>query len=390
MQTYLCMSETQGVFSTRPRGWKRVRRQLVATFRDLRILAREFWLSIVVFLALLLVGGGLISSHYHEGGERMTYGKAVYSAFTMIFFQGTLKFPEDQLDLQVLFYAIPILGLFVVVEGIARFGHLAINKNLRGEEWQRIVASTFSDHIVLCGLGHIGFRVAEQLHDLGQEIVVISRESPFVERVKRAGVPVVTGDARDVTLLEAAGLRQARSIIVATDDDLANLDIVLSAREMCPSIRTVVRLFDAELGKKMQRALGIDMVFSTSSLTAPAVALGAMSRNVLHSFHVGSALLSVGELEVGEGCPYVGQTLEAFQRAENLTVVVHRAQQAVRIHPESTDLLSARDGLLFLADLSTIERLLTRGFLAPSGAGALGTTLGMRVSGLSPRPPAQA
>lgn len=364
-----------------------MRRHLVATARDLRILAREFWVSIVVFVAILLAGGWLISAHYHEGGEQISFGRGVYSAFTMIFFQGSLKYPEDQLDLQVLFYVVPIIGLLVVVEGIARFGHLAINKNLRGEEWQRIVASTFSDHIVLCGLGHVGFRVAEQLYDLGQDVVVIARDSKFVERVRQAGVPVVMGDARDTALLEAANLKQARSVIVATDDDLANLDIVLTAREMNPSIRIIVRLFDAELGKKMQRALGIDMVFSTSSLSAPAVALGAMSRNVLHSFHVGDVLVSVGELEVAEGCAYAGKPLEELERAESLTVVVHRIGETVHLHPQSTQIMAVGDRLLFLADLAIIEGLLSRGFSSATGAGVLGASLGTRATGLTQRPP---
>ena len=357
-----------------------MRRQVVALFRDLRILAREFWLSIVVFVAMLLAGGGLLSMHYHDGSETLSFGKGVYSAFTMIFFQGQLKYPDDQLDLQVLFYALPLLGLLVVVEGIARFGHLAINKNLRGEEWQRIVASTFSDHIVLCGIGHVGFRVAEQLYELGQDFVVIELGSNFMERVKRAGVPVLKGDARDTTLLEAAGVRQARSIIVATNDDLANLDITLTAREMNPAIRSLVRIFDAELGRKMQRALGIDMVFSTSSLTAPAVALGAMSRNVLHSFHVGDDLLSLGELEVAAACGYAGKPLEDLERTEGLTVVVHRSGEFVRVHPLATDILAAGDRLLFFADLATIEGLLSRGFSSPEGSGVLGATLGSRAT----------
>ncbi|NDD27903.1 MAG: hypothetical protein EB084_06530 [Proteobacteria bacterium] len=362
---------------------KRVWRHIVATWRDLQVLAREFWVSIAAFIMLLLVGGWLISAHYHDGGEVISFARATYVTFNMIFFQPQLKFPEGQLDLQVLFYALPLLGLIVVVEGVARFGHLVVNKSLRGEEWQRIVASTYKDHIVVCGLGHVGVRVIEHLYDLGQDVVIIARESSFVERAKRAGIPVILGDARDVGLLEAASVARARSIVVATDDDLCNLDIVLSARELNPTIRTVIRLFDTDLGRKMQRALRIDMVFSTSSLSAPAVALSAMSRSVLHSFHVADTLLSVSDLRVRQECPHVGRAIEDLERAEGVTVVVHRTEGQVRVHPQSSDVVNTGDGLIVLADLATIESLLTRGFTAPDGEAMLGAALGSRASSLS-------
>jgi Trk K+ transport system NAD-binding subunit len=368
-------SKRDGAFSVQPRGAKRVRRYVLAQLRDLRILVREFGLSIVAFAAVLLIGGTLINAYYHDSAEPMTFGRAVYSTFNMIFFQPQLKYP-DAWQLEILFYVVPLLGLGVIVEGFVRFGHLVVNKKLRGEEWQRIVASTYSDHVVLCGLGHVGYRVAEQLFEMGQDMVIIAHESKFIERVKRAGIPVVVGDARDESLLDAANVRQARAIIIATDDDLANLDIVTTARERNPGIRTLVRLFDAELGRKMQKALGIDMAFSTSQLTAPAVALGAMSRSILHSFYVGEELLSMAELAVSSSCKYVDRPLEELEREERITVVVHRSREGTHVHPEAGDLLRGGDGILFLADLKTIERLQGCGFLAQESA-TLGTSMGM-------------
>ena len=121
----------------------------------------------------------------------------------MLFFQPQLKLP-DPWYLQVLFYLVPLVGLALVVEGFTRFGVLVVNKQLRGEVWQRIVASTYSDHIIIRGVGHIRFRVAEQLRNLEQEFVVVALESKFMERLLEWNVPVVVGDARDETLLRAA------------------------------------------------------------------------------------------------------------------------------------------------------------------------------------------
>ena len=63
---------------------------------------------------------------------------------------------------------------------------MLFNKQVRKGEWQVAVASTFRNHIVVCGLGRVGYRVVEQLLQFGEEVVGgIDRreESRFVERV---------------------------------------------------------------------------------------------------------------------------------------------------------------------------------------------------------------
>lgn len=355
---------------------RRLRRLVVAEYRDLRILLREFWVSIVAFAGVMF-GGAFILSHYYPL-ERLTFDQALYNTFTMLFFQPQLKLPEPWY-LQLQFYLVPLVGLGLVVEGFTRFGVLVVNKQLRGEVWQRIVASTYSDHIIICGVGHIGFRVAEQLRNLGREFVVVALESKFLERLREWNVPVVVGDARDETLLRAANILQAKSIIVATDNDLANLEIAMTARELHPDIRIIVRLFDPEMGKKVQKALGIDMAFSTSTLTAPAVALGALANNVLHSFYVGKDLLSLAELGLGQSCRYCGRILEELEQQANITVVLVRSGDDILLHPKGDTVLQAGDVILFLGDLSTIEKLRTQGFRGPDDKGV--TELGAATSG---------
>ena len=57
---------------------------------------------------------------------------------------------------------VPILGLGVIAEGVIRFGVMLFNKQVRKGEWQVAVASTFRNHIVVCWLGRVGYRVVKQ------------------------------------------------------------------------------------------------------------------------------------------------------------------------------------------------------------------------------------
>jgi phosphoglycerate dehydrogenase-like enzyme len=86
----------------------------------------------------------------------------------------------------VLLFVVPILGLGVIAEGVIRFGVMLFNKQVRKGEWQVAVASTFRNHIVVCGLGKLGYRVVEQLLQFGEEVVGIEQreEGRFVERLR--------------------------------------------------------------------------------------------------------------------------------------------------------------------------------------------------------------
>ncbi len=68
---------------------------------------------------------------------------------------------------------------------------------------------------------------------------------------------------------------QTRSL-PATDDQLANLEIALDAREINPGIKVVMRMFDVEFARKVEKGFGIHTAFSCSALTAPIFAAAAM------------------------------------------------------------------------------------------------------------------
>src|SRR5690606_14406489 len=107
---------------------------------------------------------------------------------------------------------------------------LMIRDRKRNErEWCRAMCEALRDHVILVGLGRLGFRTYTLLRRLGVPVVVIERDASnqFLEDVRRDGTPLLIGDARREILLNDANARRARSIILATTDDLANLECAL-------------------------------------------------------------------------------------------------------------------------------------------------------------------
>ena len=69
-----------------PGGWKRIRRHVAAQFRDLRILIRQFFWSILGFNALIALGGWALHRFY-DHTPPIDYWQGCYAIFTLIFFQ---------------------------------------------------------------------------------------------------------------------------------------------------------------------------------------------------------------------------------------------------------------------------------------------------------------
>ncbi len=127
-----------------------------------------------------------------------------------------------------------------------------------------------TNHVVLCGLGKVGVSTLEILHSLGLEVVVIARDMPaeWAIRVQRWASAVILDDERDDRALIEADLPNARALIVATDDDLANLETALYAGELAPNVPIVLRLYDRQLGERVRQRMAVRAVLNAGDVAA--------------------------------------------------------------------------------------------------------------------------
>jgi Trk K+ transport system NAD-binding subunit len=339
----------------------RIRRYSKAAWRDTRVLIRQFRLSLLAFAVLL--GGGSVALHayytYPETGARLGWIESLHATFKLVFLETVLPLPHA-FGLQLLFFVIPFVGLAVVADGVLRFGVALFNRRERKEAWQVAIASTYHDHIVVCGLGRIGYRVVEELTRLGEQVIGIesNEEDPFLVEVDRMGVPVLLGDARQEDMLEKACVGRASAIVVCTADDLTNLAVALEARERNPAIKVVLRMFDADLAARVQSGFGIHTAFSTTALAAPSFAAAATRAPIDHSFYVDEAEeMMVAMTTVEPGSVLEGCAVTEVEQQLGLSIILHRRQDTLDRHPASALTLQADDRLVVCASLDALARL---------------------------------
>jgi voltage-gated potassium channel len=154
------------------------------------------------------------------------------------------------------------------------------------------VTDRLSGHVVVCGVDHLGRRTIGELRLRGESVVSIAPGPPAEDDAELTQVPVVIGDPRREAVLRRAGVDRAAAIVLARDDDAGNLDAALAAQELNPSIRVVIRMFDAELGAHLQTLFPDAIVLSSSAIAAPAFVSAALDGEGGERFLVAGRLLS--------------------------------------------------------------------------------------------------
>jgi Trk K+ transport system NAD-binding subunit len=182
-----------------------------------------------------------------------------------------------------------LVGAAIVAIVYAFITDALIRSRLLQTLGRRTVPGNMHDHVIVAGLGSIGYRVALGLRDRGVPVVAaeVSEEGRFVAATRAAGIPVYIGDARDPAVLEDLRLASARALVAATSDDLVNLSAALNARKLRPELRVVVRLFDPAFALRVQHGFAIRFTRSVSHLAAPAFAAAAVGSEVVATVPVG-------------------------------------------------------------------------------------------------------
>ncbi|MEZ4238438.1 MAG: NAD(P)-binding protein [Myxococcota bacterium] len=248
------------------RALRRARAELLYFGWALQVLARPL-LSMVVVVCI----GAVVEKVYgHAPDEPNTWSYAFFVSYCLLFLEHLGTAPEHWLA-QLVEYAQPLMGVILVSEGVLRLGMNLMNRDANARIWVEKMADATRHHVIVCGVGTVGLRIVEELVGMGVDVFCVERDpnGPYVERAREIGAIVTIGDARAENLLRELNVAHARAVIVATDDDLANLEIALDVREIRRDVPIVMRLFDQRLAQKVKASLGIEVSVSTSRLAAP-------------------------------------------------------------------------------------------------------------------------
>jgi voltage-gated potassium channel len=294
-----------------------------------------------ILVGVLLVGGISFQQLYEH--ESLSFGRALYITYCLIFMEHLLPFPEHWV-LRIFYIVLPPLGLAVILDGIVRFSYHLLRRDEKDPRWITAVAKTMNNH-VLVGLGKLGLRVLQELRRLDEQVLVLERDPqcPNLVLAHDLNVPVYIGSSRDEGVFDKLNFARAKSIILATNDDLANLEMALDARKIKPDITVVLRMFDPELADKIGDAFDLSLAFSTSEIAAPVFATSSSDRSIINSFYVEDELLVVARLTVREESALVQKPVRELGAGEHIFVLAYERDGSTETFPHSNVTFHAGD-----------------------------------------------
>jgi Trk K+ transport system NAD-binding subunit len=245
----------------------------------------------------------------------------------------------------------------------AAFTAIVVNYLLRARLGGALEMRRIPDggHVVLCGLGHIGFCVIQELIALKEVVVAIELDASnrFIPTARRLGAPVIVGDATIREVLHQAHADTARAVIVATPFDLGNLETALLVRELNPNQRVVLLQSDPQLAQMLREGANIHLAVSVPALATPAFVAALFGDRVVSVILVGDRLLAVLDLVVQEqDAVLIGKTtrhVAADFRFLPAGVVTTKGEDRAVEEP-----LEAGDRVIAIVALADLERLLRR------------------------------
>jgi Trk K+ transport system NAD-binding subunit len=359
----LCLADTgeREVAIATARGPRRRRRlpaSLVTTGQLLSTLASGQLRYVMAVVAAVVVVSSVIL-HFAAGFSPLT---AVYFTVSTITTIGYGDVTLINAPWPVLVYGIilELVGAAVIAMFFAVITDTLIGTRLR----QALggLHKNLDDHVVVCGLGNIGHRVVEQIHAMHIAVVAmeLNEGQKAIAHVRRSGVPILIGDARELGNLQKLEVDRARCVIVCTDDDISNLEIALSIRMLNPERKVVLQLHDPDLAARVQRAIGVGISRSTAGLAAPAFVSAALGHRIVSTLPVGNRTLVVARANVVENADAAGKSVEWLLDGPYARVLMIKRGEEQTWRPGPEVELLAGDELVLVSTRKGLDEILRR------------------------------
>lgn len=172
-------------------------------------------------LAAIVLGQWGVQRHFTAIGEVRSFGDNLYAALQLFGFELSVD-PPIPWQLQTARFLAPAVAAYVVLGAVG-----AIFR----EQFQLLRARWKRGHVVVCGLGERGLRLAKGFNERGDQVVVIERneDAGGIDECLEDGIVVLVGDATDDEVLRRARVAKARYLIAVGSDDGVNAQVAADA-----------------------------------------------------------------------------------------------------------------------------------------------------------------
>jgi voltage-gated potassium channel len=209
------------------------------------------------------------------------------------------------------------------------------------------------NHHIICGYGRVGKVAAQHLSEAGASFVVIDSSPTIYDQLQELGYPCIEGDATRESVLMEARIKGASGLLALVQSDPHNLFIVLSARELNPTLHIIARSEDKYTEKKILKA-GADAIISPFESAGRQIA-----DNLLVATGGNNKLSAMDQVKlqpewivVNEGSGMINELIGDIARTMRHDIIGLRRGDTDRLQPTDETVILAGDQLLVISERS--------------------------------------
>ncbi|MCA9190473.1 MAG: potassium channel protein [Planctomycetales bacterium] len=272
--------------------------------------------------------------------------------------------PVDTSTLRWITIGLIVLGYAAAIYTVTGLAQMVIDGQLRkllGERKMQRDISRLNQHIVICGFGRMGSKLAESLVVRGKRLVVVEQNAEQVAMAQELGYLVVQGNATDEEVLKEAGIERAAVLATVLSNDVANVFITITAHDLNPGLEILARAEETSTIKKL-RQVGASKIVLPASIGADRLAnlilrpsAESLLRNAQLAEGLNEDLFSLGlrldDLQIEHGSALIGQSVERLRENCNhqvLIVALRAAGGEIILTPSLDQILSQGDCVVIL------------------------------------------
>ncbi len=312
----------------------------------------------LAFVTVVVIGSTLA---YMRAG--WSFGDAFYMVLLTVYTVGYGEVrPIDTPYLHWVTIATIVLGctgMILVTGFLVQALAFAQIRQLMGGDRARMDIAKLKDHVIVCGFGRIGVRLAKDLATGGAAFVVVDREEDALAEAAELGYLFHHGDATDEDVLHVVGIERAKVLATVLPDDASNVFITLSARSLNATLQIIARGEQPSTERKLLQA-GANQVVMPTYIGAERIAEMVLFPETARFVHGSERMrafeqtlqdlgLELEVVKVAEGTAMAGRTVaevEAHASGAFFVAQIERAQGETVARPPADLTIAAGDRLL--------------------------------------------
>lgn len=220
---------------------------------------------------------------------------------------------------------------------------------------------SITDHAIVCGYGRIGQVLARELAAKNFPFLILDNNPERIALAQSHGYLALLGDAGAEGTLTEAHIERAVVFATVLPNDMVNVFITLTARNMRPELRIIARAEDPATEKKLRQA-------GANEIILPAFAGGMQIANSITEASLDSILQAEGTRHLAADFKELGleivehsvvadgvhdrKTVAQLMRGVEsncLVLAIKKPDGSLVQHPRGTYRLEARDIIVMLS-----------------------------------------